>query len=140
MAQDRNERARQQFQLARARKQFADAVGSGQVPVIDRFGNQVEIGAHVIWFPPPYGLNYIVKDIAPVLDPGAPPGLMKITLVCEVPAVYQAGTPAKDMLLIQRGGMAEGAEAVEAQEPAEPPSPITLTDAPDAPTPPETSS
>ena len=96
---DRNEQARQEFALAQQRRAFAQAVTSGQAAVLDRLAQPVAKGALVLWRPP-HDLIYEVVDVAPVLDPRQPPGLVQLTLMSTAPVTFYAGQPAMSLVVI----------------------------------------
>lgn len=104
MAIDRNQKSRDEFAAARQRKQFVDAVNTGQASLHDRFGKRITAGATVLYLPPPTGLMYQVADVQPVLDPGAPAGLLRLTLVMTAP--FPAGQPLAGLFVLQAGGAA----------------------------------
>lgn len=102
MSNDRNEKARQEFQMAQARAAFARAVTAGQTGVVDRFGAVLQTGDSVLYLPPPTGFIWQVKDVGPNLEPTARPGVMKMTLTCEIPMNVMAGQPLLDLLRVIR--------------------------------------
>lgn len=130
---DRNQRAREEFQLAAQRRAFAQAVATGQTGAYDRIGAKIEPGDLVVWSPPPDILLYLVKDVVPVLEPNAPPGLMRVTLTLEAPINIRAGIRGTNMLVVGRQD-ADGTARIDPRtapqpDPSEPPEP------PDAPAP-----
>lgn len=147
---DRNQQARDRFALqqeaARIRRQFVADVTAGHVQVIDRIAQPITIGALVI-YRPPHDFVYEVADIKPVLDPRAQPGLVELTLRCQVPVTFMANVPIMGMIRVgtQQApghasldpitppeGAAEGSltDDEPAQEPGavHPPNPITGDD------------
>ena len=77
---DPNVQAKQEFVL----RQFAAQVANGHAYAIDRINQRIEVGSLVVWRPPA-DLIFEVVDIAPVLNPGEPPGRLKLALSTLVP-------------------------------------------------------
>lgn len=105
MSLDRNQKARQDFALAQQRRAFAQAVQAGQTGLIDRFGSFIRAGDGVLWFPQqtfPTGVVVQVVDVGPNLDLNVRPGTMKLSLLLEVQLNYPAGSPAIDLLRLNR--------------------------------------
>jgi hypothetical protein len=140
---DRNQKAKDEFASAQRRKQmkdFAEAARAGHVGVGDRFGNRLEPKQLVVWIAPPHGMIYEIVSVDPVLDPNAPPGLMRVTLTMTAPVTYRAGQNAVDITVVGRqeelghaelkgrAGAGAGAEAGNEPPAAQEPSPIELTD------------
>ena len=103
MAIDRNFVARKQFEeqqrVKQLNKQVREAVSSGSLTVVDRIGQTLEKGALVVWRPP-FDLVFEVLDAVPILDPGAPPGAMRVVLTCTTSAGIPAGQPQMNMIRI----------------------------------------
>ena len=135
MAIDRNQKAREEFaskQLTHQRRQFQQAFASGAVFVTDRFGNRIEPGDVVVYLPPAAGLVAQIGAVTPVLDPGAQPGFVRVTMVTEIPLTYRGGTVAGDMLVMRKQAQIKqemqdaGAAAPDAAPPeTEEPPPVT---------------
>ena len=103
---DRNQRARDQFaqqqEVAKMRRQFAQAVAAGQVKVIDRFSNPIEVGSLVVWSLP-HDFVWLVQDIKPVLDPNVQPGLVAVTLTATAPdSLCRVNSPITEMIVVGR--------------------------------------
>ena len=92
MAQDRNEKARQEFQMGQERRKFAHALAAGQTGVVDRFGAMVTQGDLVVW-EPANSIVCEVVEVSPVLDPRAPIGLVRMTVTMNAPLTFPAGQP-----------------------------------------------
>src|SRR5262245_14606964 len=88
-----------QQQAAAARQQFVAAFRGGRVAVLDRFGNTVKAGDHVIWRPP-HDLVYQVTDAVPVMDPNLPPGFVRLMLQVTVPIQYPVGKRHMDLMTV----------------------------------------
>lgn len=99
---DGNDRSRDEFKRGAERRQFQQAVASGQTGVVDRFGALLKAGDLVLWFPPKEGLVFEVEDVGPDLHPGLPAGVMKVILSAKVPVQYPAGRPCQDLLRVGR--------------------------------------
>lgn len=132
MAIDRNQRARDDFALAAERRKFQQAFAAGAVFVTDRFGNRIEPGDVLVYLPPSSGIVCQVGALTPVLDPGAQPGFVRLTLVTEIPLTYRGGTIASDMLVMRKQAQIKqemqdaGAAAPDAAPPeTEEPPPVT---------------
>jgi hypothetical protein len=74
-SKDRNARAILQV----AEGQFAARVHAGELNALDRLGRKLQKGALVVWRPEQETVWEVV-DIAPVLDPSAPQGFIRVTL------------------------------------------------------------
>ena len=101
---DRNQRARDQFaqqqEVAKMRRQFAQAVAAGQVKVIDRFSKAIEVGSLVVWSLP-HDFVWLVQDIKPVLDPNVQPGLVAVTLTATAPdSLCRVNSPITEMIVV----------------------------------------
>lgn len=102
MAEDRNARARAEHMTGQARavrQQFAQAFASGQVHVKDRFGRNLRVNDLVV-YAPTQPLVYQVVAIDAVLDPNAPPGLIRVILNIDIPVTWQAGLAAPEMIVV----------------------------------------
>lgn len=129
MAIDRNQQARDQFrsrqQQAEAQKlmqQFAQAAASGQVAVVDRFGNKIDVGSFIL-FHPPYDYVYTVVDVAPVLAPNMPPGYMRLSLELQITATVQVNQPQMTMIVV---GKRDEAQAQQVGDEPPPPAPAPI--------------
>ena len=123
MSTDRNQAARDKFaqaqQQRQAMQQFAQAVASGATGVIDRFGNRIEPGSSIL-FKPPFDYIYKVESISPVLEPGAPAGLVRMRLTIDVPVAVPVNQQQMNMIVVSspKGGEQPQAPAAEPQAPA----------------------
>lgn len=123
---------RRQRAMAEAHIQKAIQAGDPRVFPMDRFGAPCIPGAKIL-YRPDFDFVYEVLEVAPVLDPGAPPGMIKVTMVAETTIVLRAGQLAMNMVRI---GVAAPEESVPSDAPdaeatpAEPPSGprLVLTD------------
>ncbi len=123
MAIDRNQKARDEFAIARARKQFQDAVASGQASLRDRLGRPLKVGDSVLVSPnvPPI---MRVASVGPVLDPSVPPGYLKMELTVTIPFMEQANKSIANMVKIGEAVVPAAGEVPAtnvAEPPAEPP-------------------
>lgn len=75
-----------------AHRRFIQALSAGQVGAYDRLQQPIQVGVKVLWSPP-YDLIYDVTSVAPVLDPGAPAGLMNVTLTVTATVQMAANQP-----------------------------------------------
>lgn len=102
MAQDRNERARQEHMSGQARamrQQFAQAFAAGQVHVKDRFGRNLAVNDLVV-YNPAQPLVFQVVALDAVLDPNQPPGLIRVVLNIDVPILWQGGYAAPELIVV----------------------------------------
>ncbi len=144
MAIDRNQKARDEFAIARARKQFQDAVASGQASLRDRLGRPLKEGDSVLVSTnvPPI---MRVTSVGPILDPSVPPGYLKLELTCTIPYVEQPNKAIASLVKIGEAAAPAGEVPATnvAEPPAEPPAdrqegdppseePPTIPDAPTA--------
>jgi hypothetical protein len=98
-----NDHKRNQEALAEAKRQFLQAVASGQLRVLDRFGNPIEQGDHVFYAPASdLSIAYRVVAIGPNMDPRAPVGSMIVQLTCELPVGVPAGVPNINLAVVAR--------------------------------------
>lgn len=127
---DRNQQARDQFQLAQQRAAFARALSSGQVKILDRFANPIEKGSLVMWRTP-FDLVWEVKDVVPVLDPNMPVGIVRYILECAVPVDLNPQVPQMAMTVCGRQNAPGHAQldTPEAKSPFTPEPGVALTDA-----------
>lgn len=124
MSTDRNQQARERFaqtqrerEAARIMQEFARAVSSGSAGAIDRFGQRIEIGSRVL-FKPPFDYIYDVVDVAPVLAPGAPAGLVRLRMTLTADVTVPVNQQQMGMCVV---GEVEAQKTADAQEPAAPP-------------------
>lgn len=125
---DRNEAARQRFasesqkrEAQRLQQEFARAISTGQAGVLDRFGQKIEPGALVL-FHPPYDYVYTVTDIAPVLAPNVPPGMVRVTLELHMAAMVPVNQPQMTMVCVGTQQAQEtGSPVVSSPAPIQPP-------------------
>ena len=122
---DPNKKARDEFALARARKQFVDAVNSGAASVRDRFGRGLKEGDRVAYTA---GLPLIaeVQSVGPDLRASVPPGAMKLVLMIPVELFVPANQPQVQMITV----MERAATAAEAPRMTLADGPATATDTP----------
>jgi hypothetical protein len=105
---DRNQQARMKDEARRATLQqkqafdrFRGDLQLGVTGLVDRFGNRCQSGDSVLWrVPATHDLAWTIQDIVPVLDPTKPVGVMRVKLVCEVPAEFLAGIPSVSMIRV----------------------------------------
>lgn len=105
---DRNQQARMKEEARRATVQqkqafdrFRGDLQLGVTGLVDRFGNRCAAGDSVLWrVPQTHDLAWTIQDIVPVLDPTKPVGVMRVKLVCEVPAEFLAGMPSVSMIRV----------------------------------------
>jgi hypothetical protein len=128
MSQDRNQIARQQFAersqnaaIKRALDQFAGDFQLGRAGALDRFGNMVREGDHVLFKMPNDPVMRVV-EVTPSMDPSHPVGAIKMVLQCEVPVIFAANQPSQNMVRIGSASTIAAAEArvAQAQEAAGP--------------------
>ena len=96
---DPNKRARDEFAIARARKQFVDAVNSGQAAVRDRFGRPLKEGDRVA-YTSPLPLIADVISVGPDLRAQVPPGSMKLMLAIPVELYVPANQAQVQMITV----------------------------------------
>ncbi len=103
---DRNEKARQEFEQGRQSRARKDAIERltgdmqlGRAGVMDRFGNIIHAGDHVL-IKLPNDPVMEVLSVTPNLDPSAPVGLLKVVVRCEVPIMCAVNQPAKSLVRI----------------------------------------
>lgn len=72
-SKDRNDQAR----MAQAQQQFAQQLAAGNISARDRFGSPITKGSIIIW-DANQQVVWEVVDVAPVLDPSAPPGAVDV--------------------------------------------------------------
>lgn len=129
---DRNQRARDDFarqqEIAKMRREFAGAVARGEARVLDRFSNILEAGSLVVW-KTPEDFVWLVKEVKPVLDPKAPPGVVEMTLTVTVPALFRVNDPIVPMIRVGRQAIKEGEETGLEEPTVEDPVDPTLGDA-----------
>lgn len=123
---DRNQQARQQFQMQQELRKFVQAFQAGQTAPVDRFGNRIAAGALVVW-KPPIDMVYQVTDVKPVLDPRAA-GWVTLTLQLTSPVNVMSGRPTDSLIIV---GHVEDAKPQAPELPQE--SPVAVSEAPDAP-------
>ena len=100
---DRNFVARKQFEeqqrLKAHNKSLREAMQAGQIPVVDRIGQAIEVGALIIWHPP-FDLVFEVKEITPIMDPNVRPGAVRLIVECRTDMSLLAGQPQMGMIRI----------------------------------------
>jgi hypothetical protein len=96
---DRNEKVRQEFAQARARKLFQDGLADGSIRPIDRMGNRFDAG-DMLLYTPDIPLVFEVADAAPVMDPNQPPGLIRYTLTTMIPLQSAANQGIRQLIKI----------------------------------------
>lgn len=116
MANDRNEKARREFEAAQQRKRFQKdfpgMIASGQIAPLDRFGVPIRPGDLVTWRGPvTHDLIWEVRDVVPVLEPNVPAGVCRVTLICTSPVAVRAHQPEISMIRVGRTQTAADAEA-----------------------------
>lgn len=126
------ERHQQDGQLARALQQ-----GDPRATPRDRFGVPIRPGQHLL-FRPTYDFVYEVLAAEPVLDPSAPPGMVRLRVRTESSLVIPAGSPLMNMIVLGtvnpeapvEESAREPEKEVPADFPAEAPGPkLVVTDA-----------
>lgn len=100
MAMDRNQRAKAQFAAGLNRKRMADAIGTGQVNAVDRFTQPIEVGKLCVYQPNPDIMLWEVTEVRPVLDPGAPPGMVRVTCATSITMVAYVSQPIRNLLIV----------------------------------------
>ena len=85
------------------------ALSAGQAGAYDRLRQPIQPGGKVLWSPP-YDLIFDVAAVAPVLDPGAPAGLMNVTVTVTATVQMYANQPNVQMLMIPALGGAARAQ------------------------------
>lgn len=99
MATDRNEKARQAFAQAQARRQFLQALAAGQTGVVDRFGALLTEGDSVLYIAPATGYVWQITAIDAV-DPRVPVGHVQVTLISEIKEIMPVGRPLRELIRI----------------------------------------
>lgn len=120
---DRNTLAKSQF----AHQKFAQQFSSGAVHLMDRFNNPIEKGSLVLFradakFDP----IYQVVDVAPILDPTQPPGLVKIVLTMGFATPYHTARPASDLIVVGKSDESGNHASVEGPKMSPPPTDIEV--------------
>lgn len=103
---DRNEKARQDFANRAQARQRNDAIERltgdmqlGRAGVMDRFGNMIHAGDHILIHLPNDPVMEVIS-VTPNLDPMAPVGMLKVIVRCEVPIMVAVNQPAQSMVRI----------------------------------------
>jgi hypothetical protein len=137
---DRNQQARMKEESRRASLQhkqafdrFTGDLQLGRTGLVDRFGNRCQAGDSVLWrVPQTHDLAWTIKDIVPVLDPTKPVGVMRVKMVCEVPAEFLAGVPSVSMIRVSvpaaPDAPADEAKTPETETPAGDPTPPAVVE------------
>jgi hypothetical protein len=78
--------------LQQAQQSFAKGVANGAITIMDRFGHRLKAGDVVLL---QTGLTpvYQIIDIAPVLDPRAPAGVVAVTFLAQDQQMLRPGQP-----------------------------------------------
>lgn len=69
--------------------------------LIDAYARPVEVGG-VYAFSHPHPIPGSVVDVAPILEPNAPPGSYMVTLMIQVPIRAMSRSPIRNLVLIER--------------------------------------
>ncbi len=103
---DRNEKARAEFEQGRQNRQRNEAIERltgdmqlGRAGVMDRFGNMIHAGDHILIRLPNDPVMEVIS-VTPNLDPHVPVGMLKVIVRCEVPIMCAVNQPAQSMVRI----------------------------------------
>ncbi len=106
MSDDRNAKARAEFERGRQNRQRTEAVerligdmNLGRAGVMDRFGNMIHAGDHILIHLPNDPVMEVIS-VTPNLDPHVPVGMLKVIVRCEVPIMCAVNQPAQSMVRI----------------------------------------
>lgn len=94
----RAEREQMQQQRAMARE-LAKEAGTHY---IDKHGQEMQVGDMVILPAITGACEWIVRKVVPAVDPGVPPGHLKVLLTSHLDVVVPGGTPMMDTLLVRK--------------------------------------
>ena len=94
-----NDHKIRQINAEAGHRKFIQALSAGQANALDRFNQTMKPGQRVL-FHNPVDLVFEVSAIAPVLDPGAPPGLMNVTLAATITVPMPANQANQAMMIL----------------------------------------
>ncbi len=103
---DRNQKAKLEFEQGRQNRQRNEAIERltgdmqlGRAGVMDRFGNMIHAGDHILIRLPNDPVMEVIS-VTPNLDPHVPVGMLKVIVRCEVPIMCAVNQPAQSMVRI----------------------------------------
>lgn len=99
--------------------------GDGAIPPVtakDRAGRDLQVG-DTVYLINTQGIDFRVQEVKPVLDPGAPAGLVQITFVAVFITGVPGGQPLGDVILLRRPQLQAAAASDEEQEGDQQPDP-----------------
>lgn len=92
-----NEHRRREADRAR----MLDAIASGRSKPLDRMGIPIAEGDRVV-YRAMVDPVYIVDRVTPIVDPGAPPGYVRVSLSTYVDVPVAVGNPVQNMIIVAR--------------------------------------